>query len=49
LCSTVGRVPCRLDDGGALRMDPAADDPGLPEWLKHLGHRDGTAAGGLPR
>jgi hypothetical protein len=31
-------------DGSALRMDPDAGDPGLPEWLKHLGHRDGLAA-----
>jgi Flavodoxin len=31
-------------DGGALRLDPAADDPGLPEWLNDLSHRDGLAA-----
>ena len=31
-------------DGSALRMDPDAGDPGLPEWLNDLGHRDGLAA-----
>ena len=31
-------------DGSALRMDPDAGGPGLPEWLKDLGHRDGLAA-----
>jgi hypothetical protein len=31
-------------DGSALRLDPDADDPGLPEWLNDLGHRDGLAA-----
>ena len=25
-------------------MDPDAGDPGLPEWLNDLGHRDGLAA-----
>ena len=32
------------EDGSALRMDPGAGDPGLPEWLNDLGHRDGLAA-----
>ena len=32
------------EDGSALRLDPDADDPGLPEWLNDLGHRDGLAA-----
>jgi menaquinone-dependent protoporphyrinogen IX oxidase len=31
-------------DGSELRVDPDADGPGLPEWLKDLGHRDGLAA-----
>ena len=31
-------------DGSALRLDPDAGDPGLPEWLNDLGHRDGLAA-----
>jgi hypothetical protein len=31
-------------DGSALRMDPDAGGPGLPEWLKDLGRRDGLAA-----
>jgi hypothetical protein len=30
-------------DGSGLRMDPDAG-PGLAEWLKDLGHRDGLAA-----
>ena len=32
------------EDGSALRLDPDAGDPGLPEWLNDLGHRDGLAA-----
>ena len=31
-------------DGSELRLDPDAGGPGLPEWLKDLGHRDGLAA-----
>jgi hypothetical protein len=31
-------------DGSGLRMDPDAGGPGLPEWLKDLGRRDGLAA-----
>jgi hypothetical protein len=31
-------------DGGGLRLEPNADGPGLPEWLKDLGRRDGLAA-----
>ena len=31
-------------DGSALRLDPDAGDPGLPEWLNDLGYRDGLAA-----
>jgi hypothetical protein len=31
-------------DGSELRLDPDADGPGLPEWLKDLGRRDGLAA-----
>jgi hypothetical protein len=31
-------------DGSGLRMDPDADGPGLPEWLKDLGRRVGLAA-----
>ena len=31
-------------DGSGLRIDPDAEGPGLPEWLKDLGHRDGLAA-----
>ena len=30
-------------DGSELRLDPDADGPGLPEWLKDLGRRDGLA------
>lgn len=31
-------------NGSGLRMDPDADGPGLPEWLKDLWRRDGLAA-----
>ena len=31
-------------DGSGLRIDPDAEGPGLPEWLKDLGRRDGLAA-----
>jgi hypothetical protein len=31
-------------NGSGLRMDPDADGPGLPEWLKGLCRRDGLAA-----
>ena len=31
-------------DGSGLRLDPGAGGPGLPEWLKDLGRRDGLAA-----
>ena len=30
--------------GSALRMDPDAGGPGMQDWLKGLGHRDGLAA-----
>ena len=30
--------------GSELRMDPDADGPGMQDWLKELGHRDGLAA-----
>ena len=30
--------------GSELRLDPDAGGPGLPEWLKQLGRRDGLAA-----
>jgi hypothetical protein len=30
--------------GSALRMDPDAGGPGMQNWLKDLGHRDGLAA-----
>jgi hypothetical protein len=30
--------------GSALRMDPDASGPGMLDWLKGLGHRDGLAA-----
>jgi hypothetical protein len=35
-------------DGSALRMDPDADDLGLPEWLNDLGYRNGLAAASTP-
>jgi hypothetical protein len=31
-------------DGSGLQLDPDADGPGMREWLKDLGHRDGLAA-----
>ena len=31
-------------DGSELRLDPDAGGPGLRDWLKDLGHRDGLAA-----
>src|SRR5439155_23292692 len=31
-------------DGSGLRMDPDAGGPGLRDWLKDLGHRQGLAA-----
>jgi Flavodoxin domain len=31
-------------DGSGLQMDPDADGPGMLDWLKDLGHRDGLAA-----
>jgi hypothetical protein len=31
-------------DGSELRMDPDAGGPGMQDWLKELGHRDGLAA-----
>jgi hypothetical protein len=31
-------------DGGGLRLEPNAGGPGLPEWLKDLGRREGLAA-----
>ena len=31
-------------DGSELRLDPDADGPGLRDWLKDLGRRDGLAA-----
>ena len=31
-------------DGSRLRMDPDAGGPGMQDWLKGLGHRDGVAA-----
>ena len=31
-------------NGSGLRMDPDADGPGLPEWLKDLWRKDGLAA-----
>jgi hypothetical protein len=31
-------------DGSGLRMDPDADGPGIRDWLKDLGHRNGLAA-----
>ena len=31
-------------DGSELRLDPDAPGPGLHDWLKNLGHRDGLAA-----
>ena len=34
-------------DGSALRMDPDAGGPGLPEWLKDLCRRDGAGQGRL--
>jgi len=31
-------------DGGGLRIDPDADGPGMRDWLRDLGYRDGLAA-----
>ena len=31
-------------DGSGLRMAPGARGPGMRDWLKDLGHRDGLAA-----
>jgi hypothetical protein len=31
-------------DGSGLRMDPDAGGPGMRDWLRDLGHRDGLAA-----
>ena len=31
-------------DGSGLRMDPDAGGPGMRDWLKDLGHRNGLAA-----
>ena len=31
-------------DGSGLRMDPDADGPGMRDWLRDLGHRNGLAA-----
>jgi hypothetical protein len=31
-------------NGSELRMDPDASGPGMQDWLKELGHRDGLAA-----
>ena len=31
-------------DGSGLRIEPDADGPGMRDWLKDLGHRDGLAA-----
>jgi hypothetical protein len=31
-------------DGSGLRMDPDADGPGMRDWLRELGHRNGLAA-----
>jgi hypothetical protein len=31
-------------DGSELRLDSDADGPGLRDWLKDIGHRDGIAA-----
>jgi hypothetical protein len=31
-------------DGSALRMDPDAGGPGMRDWLRDLGHRNGLAA-----
>ena len=31
-------------NGSELRMDPDAGGPGMQDWLKELGHRDGLAA-----
>ena len=31
-------------DGSGLRMDPDARGPGMRDWLKDLGRRDGLAA-----
>jgi Flavodoxin len=31
-------------DGSGLRMDPDAGGPGMRNWLKDIGHRDGLAA-----
>ncbi len=28
-------------DGGGLRIDPDADGPGMRDWLRDLGYRDG--------
>ena len=31
-------------DGSGLRIEPDADGPGMRDWLRDLGHRDGLAA-----
>jgi hypothetical protein len=31
-------------DGSRLRLDPDAGGPGMQDWLRDLGHRDGFAA-----
>jgi hypothetical protein len=31
-------------DGSGLRIDPGAGGPGMRDWLRDLGHRDGLAA-----
>jgi len=31
-------------DGSGLRIDPDAGGPGMRDWLRDLGHRDGLAA-----
>ena len=31
-------------DGSELQLDPDANGPGMRDWLKDLGHRDGLAA-----
>jgi menaquinone-dependent protoporphyrinogen IX oxidase len=30
--------------GSGLRLDPDADGPGMRDWLRDIGHRDGLAA-----
>ncbi len=37
-------VKAAAKDGSELRLDPDADGPGMHDWLKDLGHRDGLAA-----